>query len=227
MKVIITTSDRYHHLLPIFFFLFEKYWLKESSEIINFELVGYKKPDKKYYDESYYGAFVSLGEQGDINEWSTDLRKYFEKQEDWFIYMMEDSFIKGPVDLNQINKFKSYPKLFSNIGRINLSKETIKQKHFKVEGSENLFENTQDANYRLSTQPSIWNKEFLLKYMTPGLTPWQFEKQESINDGWKILGLDRAVVPHNEGVTKKDIFKYDLNGINEDTINEMKKLGII
>lgn len=220
MKIIVTTSNAYHHLLPIFCYLFNKNW-SSKQEV---EIVGYDYP--KFLLPINF-SFVSLGKQeGGPENFSTDLRKYFERQDRWFIWMMEDTFIKK-VSLERLNALLLLTEsIYDDIGRINLSKECIKQDHVKIPGS-NLYENTQTANYRQSTQPSIWNKEFLLKYLTPGLTPWKFETQECINDGYRILGFDTPVVYHNEGVTKKDIFKYNFDGVSEEQINEMKQLQII
>ncbi len=66
-----------------------------------------------------------------------------------------------------------------------------------------------------------------MQYLTPNLSPWDFETQYSINDGWKILGPEEPALYSNEGVNRKDIYKYDLNGIKEEQIEEMKTLGLL
>ena len=88
MKIIVTTSDKYHHLLPVFFYLYNKYWGDD------FELVGYAKPECELPANC---TWVSLGVQGEKHEFSTDLRKYFEQQPDWFVWMMEDTFVKEKI----------------------------------------------------------------------------------------------------------------------------------
>lgn len=222
MKIIVTTSNNYHHLLKIFIYLFNKNWSIDQEV----EVVGYKKPE---FELPVNFTFYSMGEQTDTNkDFSNDLRKYFEKQDDWFIWLFEDSFIKQ-VDFNGLSVLKLLTSI-PGVGRINLSNETIKQDHFEsihVVKYNQIYENTQSARYRLSTQPSIWNKRFLLQYLKPNLSPWEFETQPSTNDGWRILGLDHAVIKHNEGVTKHDIYKYNIDGIHEDQISEMKKLQIL
>lgn len=221
MKIIVTTSDKYRHIIPIFCFLFNKYWGKQQEvEIVHYAPVPYPLPDNF--------KLVSLGEQiGGPENFSTDLRKYFEKQDQWFVWMMEDTFLRASVDIKSLGVLKSL--CFDNVGRINLSKETVKQKYYDYLIScrgYDIFENTQTANYRLSTQPSIWNRDFLLKYLTPGLTPWKFETQSAVNDGYRILGMDTAAVPHNEGVTKKNIYDYNFDRIPQEVVNEMKELKL-
>jgi hypothetical protein len=63
--------------------------------------------------------------------------------------------------------------------------------------------------------------------MTPRLSPWRFETQGPINDGWRILGLYDYPLDHNEGVRRKNIYEYNLSRIKEEQLNEMRKLGIL
>lgn len=234
MRIICTTSNRYLHILPIFCFLFNRNW-SDKQEV---EIVGYDEPDFEL-PENF--KFHSLGAQvGDTRNFGTDLKKYFEKQDDWFIWMMEDTFIKE-VDFEKLEFLKLltlksdvintvHGTLGSGIGRINLSHATMLQENFPTklikDSKYQLFENTETALYRLCTQPSIWNKKFLLQYLQPNMSPWEFETQSCFNDGWKILGLENPAVIHNEGVTKHDIHKYNFKGIPEEVIAEMKDLKI-
>ena len=119
-----------------------------------------------------------------------------------------------------------------------------------------LFDNFDDTfviqadhsiQYRLCTQWSIWNKDFMLKYLKPGMTAWDFELQgfnDYMNDGYRILGLkgDSAVV-HGDAMRSSksgDIDNFNFNAIFWDengksekeilessTISDMKKEGII
>lgn len=215
MKIICTTSNNYLHILPLFCYLFNKYW---GAKV---QIVGYDKPS---FDLPSNITFHSMGIQGSKKEFSNDLAKYFEKQDEWFIWVMEDTFIKAPVDINKLRVLAQLRN--HNVGRINLTGECIKQDHklHSIISGYEIYENTQTAKYRLSTQPSIWNKKFLLKYMTPGLSPWDFETQNAINDGYKILGMSEGAINHNEGVRRFDLYKYDLTGIDAEDIEHIKTL---
>lgn len=221
-KIIVNTSDAYHHILPIFCFLFNRNWNDKQPV----EIVGYKKPDCILPDNF---SFVSMGEQkGGPTNFTVDLKKHFEKQDDWFCWLFEDSWVRS-VDFDKLEFLESLTNI-PNLGRINLSYAGRLQEHFKIEDNNSkysLIENTQTALYRLCTQPSIWNRDFLLQYMQTPMTPWQFETQQSINDGWRILGLEDGAIIHNEGVTKHDIYKYNFNGIPEEVLQEMINLKII
>lgn len=208
IKAICTTSDKYLHLIPVFTYLFTKYWPGQTCEI-----VGYKSPGE--LPPGF--TFVSLGTQGQVSEWSTDLRRYFEQQPDWFVWLFEDTFLKRRVDKEIIGRC-----LFPVTGRIDLSGNVQKREHTNDGTTVTAHQN---SRYRLSTQPSIWNKKFLLQYLTPGLSPWEFETQDPNNDGWDIIGFTNPPVHHNEGVRRFDIHKLDLDGMTQQDIDHIKSIA--
>lgn len=210
MRICVTTSDNYHHLLPIFFYLYNKYWGAP------FELVGHKKPECQLPDNC---TWVSLGEQLGKEKWSDQLRPYFEQQPDWFVWMMEDTFLKEKVTIQpyQTGCLKDY----NFVGRADLTTDLMKRPYAQ---SANCFMAHPKSRYRLSTQPSIWNKEFLLTYMKSGLSPWDFETQDPIEDGWNIISWNTPPVHHNEGVRRHDIYKLNLDGMKQEDIDHIKTL---
>lgn len=225
MKIIVTTSNKYLHILPIFCYLFNKYW--DSKQRV--EIVGYDKPT---FDLPANFNFISLGKQTeDKQNFTRDLRKYFAKQDKFFFWFMEDTFIKAPVDFRGINFLKSLTEKLPDIGRINLTNEVTKQDHDYLTTIDDyiIYKNNKFSLYRLSTQPSIWNKHFALQYMTEDLSPWEFECQsDHAVDEFQIIGLkDSVPFKHNEGVRKYNIYDFNLEGIDQEVIQEMKMLKII
>lgn len=222
MKIIITTSNRYLHIIPVFTYLFNKYWGGEAT------IVGYDAPENLPSNFIFY----SLGEQiGGAENFTRDLRKYFAEQEQWFIWLMEDTFVKS-VDKGKIENIQYFLNQTQHkIGRFNLTSECVKQDHvlYGNLGHMPLYANSRTSLYRLSTQPSIWNRDYVLQYMQKDLNCWQFESQSDYqNDDWTILGFGREDAPlkHNEGVRKTDIYKYDLNGFNQEDIDYINALSI-
>ncbi len=206
--IIVTTSNKYTHLLPVFFYLYNKYFGQP------FTLLGYEKPSCLLPDNC---TFVSMGVQGPVSEWSTDIRKWIEANADqFFIWMMEDSLIKQPV--------KNIPWLLClrGVGRINLTNDVSKRPHELEYG---VLYAAPDSRYRLSMQPSIWNRDYFLQYITDGLTPWEAETQDPVNDGWHILGLENPPVVSNEGVCKRDIYKLNLDGCCQEDIDHIKTIA--
>lgn len=213
MKIIITTSNKYLHIVPIFCYLYNKYWSEP------FTLVGYDKP----CDLPDNCTFVSLGKQtGDAKNFTRDLRVYFATQDQYFIWMMEDTFIKERVNFLIYAYLKGLSYVI-DVGRLNLSHEVTKQDHYLLTYWDGLkiYANSPVSLYRLSTQPSIWNRDYALQYMQKDLTPWEFECQSDYQvDKWNVLGLDKEQSPlvKNEGVRKRNLYEFDLNGMAEEDI---------
>jgi hypothetical protein len=221
LKIIVTTSDRYLHILPIFCHLFNTYWDKSQSV----EIVGYKTPE---FELPANFSFHSLGIQTDSNkDFSNDLIPYFDKQDRRFIWCMEDTFLKAPVRFDKLELCKKIS-VEAKVGRVSLTNVSHKEYsllHSTV-GDESVYSLAQVSEYRLSTMPAIWKKDFLLQYLTANLNPWEFECQTKVNDSWDVVALHKhsAPVTHNEGVRRRNIFEYDLTGIDQKVIDEMKAL---
>lgn len=221
MKICVTTSNAYAHIVPIFAYLFNKHW--DSSRSV--EIVGYDKPS---VDLPANFSFHSMGVQSpDQQSFSRDLRKYFAEQDQFFIWCMEDCFIKRPINFHTLGVLKELRRR-KDVGRINLGREATKQDHvdYGTVCGYKVYENTPESLYRLSTQPSIWNREFALANMQNDLSPWEFECQSDwVRDKYHILGMgDDAPVVYNEGVRKRNIHLYNFDGIDE---NELRVAGVL
>lgn len=229
MKVICTTSDKYLHILPIFCYLFNKFWGADQEV----EIVGYRPPNHSLPSNF---TFHSLGRQvGSNKNFSNDLIPYFDKQDRKFIWLMEDTFLKAPVNKTTLDICRRVS-IGAEIGRVSLTNNSYKEYTEEYDSVDlNSFESVSvyalpdKSEYRLSTMPAIWKKDFLLQYLTKNLNPWEFECQEKVRDHWKVVALDKrnAPITHNEGVRRFDIFKYNLEGIPEEMIMEMKALNFI
>ena len=240
MRIICSTSNNYLHILPIFCYLFNNFWSqKQDVTIIGYNHPNYNLPDN--FD------FVSLndGDQQTKNDYARHLREYLESIDDnYFIYTMEDTFIKNNINFESLNDLISICNDTNNIGRIDLT-EGILNRSFSIFDKVNnttIIESDQYAEYRISCQMSIWNKKYILKYLKDGYSPWDFEiKGSSLakNDGYKILGTlkENLVVPKNEGCrvdettlsTNSPIPKkiYNLDDIDENLIKDMIKKNIL
>jgi hypothetical protein len=186
----ISTNDKHHDCLKVFIEIF--YHFLPQQELV---VLGYKKPQFLLPDSC---SFISMGVQGPVEEWSTDLRRFFLNcQDKYFIYGTEDTFLYKKPNVKFINylsdnlNFKN--KIVNRINLVNATEGdncTLKDSpHYRVNfiktfnehrwESWDLYSQAKDSNYSLTTQFSIWNKDFLLKYLIDGLTPWQFELSSS------------------------------------------------
>jgi len=231
MRIFCSTSNNYLHIVPVFTFLFNKYW--DTNQQVT--ILGYNKPA---FDLPSNFEFVSLngGDQQTASDYARHLREYFSQIEDeYFIYTMEDTFIKAPVNFEVLEDLKSLCTPEHKVGRIDLTEGMsfrATEPYLKVNNTQ-VVENLQDVRFRISCQMSIWNKEYMLKYLIDGYTPWDFEVKGSElakHDGYRILGThqdDKLAVVKNEGVTVQNIHNYNLSGFTQETLNEMKELNLI
>lgn len=242
MNIYISTSNDYLHVLKPFSYLFNKFWSDEQKVFI----LGYEYPT---FDLPNNFEFISMGEQKGIKYWSNDLHKFFSSIDDeYFIYSMEDHFIVDYVDFNLFEILKKY--LVKNIGRISLATQLANKQHTIIEtvGDINIVESHPSIQYRLCTQWSIWNKDFMLQYLKPNMSAWDFELQgfrEPLNDGYRVIGLENGqVVNHADAsrsggnIDSKNDYnfnsilwnknkKYEENILDEGVINDMNLKGII
>ncbi len=236
MNIFVSTSNKYLHLLKPFMFLFNKFWSEDQPVTI----LGYKKPE---FELEKNFKFFSLGEDDNVNNWSSDLRRYFELEyisEEPFIYLMEDCLITEKVNLSFVKSLENvYHQTIGKLGRILLSND-VKGLRVQSVFPHNLVEICQDENWRISTSISLWDKRYWLKYLISGRTPWEFEvegSKEAKNDGWHILAMkDNYPSYFTNGISRhdNDLFKIDFNywkepgkRLDQNIINEMIEKDII
>jgi|TARA_R110001583_G_scaffold46677_4_gene146344 hypothetical protein len=185
LPVYFSTNDKHTICLKVCADLYEKFW--ESQE---FNVLGYTP-----IDLGEQGTFHSMGEQGAVQDWSTDLRQHFRKiKDDFFIYGSEDVAFVERTDVECLNQLTEIIQSDPTIGRINLvdpceggtwyTREN--NPHYKTVlyqdfGDWGLYEQTKESNYSVTTQLSIWSKQFFLRHCQAGLTPWEFELKGSEN----------------------------------------------
>ncbi|HIB43784.1 MAG TPA: hypothetical protein EYO37_07450 [Nitrospina sp.] len=210
--IFVSTNDKHEMCLKVFCELFEKFFKSQKLNIL-----GYTPPSEKLSDNF---VFHSMGEQQAACEWSTGLIDFFSLlKDDIFIYGTEDvAFIKHTF-FNVVNDLIKMMKDDPSIGRINLvdccegdEGGLENSPHYKVKFVKDikicsLYEQTPESPYKITTQFSIWNKAFFLKYLKKSQTPWEFEtrgSQEAASDKeYKVLMTYGKHFP----VSKKEAFK--------------------
>ena len=236
LNIYISTCDKHIHLVKGHQYLFKKFWKNHPKVIV----LGYKEPD---FDlESNY-EFVSMGKDRGVGYWATDLRKYFKSIDDThFIYGMDDHWIPQEVNEKVFNILSEYIK-DEKVGRISLT-DDIQQFPYSEYDSNNNIDIVRkkdwlvNETYHISTQYSIWNKEWMLKYLLENMSPWEFELNGSVEamaDGYKILGTcEKYAIKNMQVVVKGDLDNLNFEWVNErhkslniDIIKDMKNKNII
>ena len=185
LNMYVPVRDETNFMIKYYQYLFNKYWGKH----VQVYFLGYKKPDVNF-DSNIH--FVSLAESRapDPTSWSTPIVDYFEKIDDEFFYFsLEDMLIIRPVDLELLESCKSF--LNQSVGRIDLwnsvqydpGRRGWVSSWGEHEGVKMLkqSQNPPPSVYRVSCSNSIWNRQWFLKTLERGWSPYDWETKA--NDG--------------------------------------------
>jgi hypothetical protein len=185
LKIIIPTCDKYLHLVEGLIYTINKYWDNHGEVII----LGYTTPN---YNLPKNMKFISMGEDRGAKLWSNDLIEFFKTfEEDYFINLIDDTLIIRPVDNNRINNLFEYMTSNESVNKIFLTGSLVEPSRSFDYGKLDLLEVKQESDYRTSVQFSIIKTSFFKKYLKPNQTPWEYELQNSKNDGLKVLTVKK------------------------------------
>ena len=141
--------------------------------------------------------------------------------------MLDDFFIKG---LNyhifdwvmQNEKFSRYelgvPSRFSYM-------QTIRRK-----SGFDLWEYAQNSTYRISCQPSIWKREYLLYFLKLPHNPWKFEIMQnklSVNDSARIIATNPRCLDYitSSALSRNWQNQININGMEGNDLMRIKRLA--
>lgn len=249
LKVFVTTSDYYNHLIPGFAYLFNKYWSpNQEVTFLCYTIPSYSLPDNfsmlSLGSPEHFGNEVSEwaagrrgihGETYPTPKWTDSLRPIFERLEDeHFILLQIDYFINRPVQLEKIELLKSFLSR-RDVAKIDLTLDLARYRHhlFAAHGNIRIIFSDQNADYRSSLQAAIWKKDYFLRLLKPNRSPWDFERQgmyELKNDGKLILGIKQ---PHFGPVSYVNLYargkvdQYEMGRLERNVIWTMLELGLM
>lgn len=210
--------------------LFDKYWDKSTK----IKILGFKKPDFVLSDKM---SFVSLApsQVGGSSKWTRYLYNYFaDVPDEYLIFSLEDFF---PIDYPNYKLLKLLEDMIynnKNIGRADITWDCYMGGDYKTLFSSNdysVIEFNKTAMYRISTQPAIWKKEYLLNFLNHDWNPWQFEIEGSnssylMRESVIAIGDKQFINFPTKWIHKGAISRYHPNkvnvlGLKPETIKEM------
>lgn len=145
--------------------------------------------------------FVSMApkQEGGVAKWSRYIHDYLVSVPDeYVVFSMEDSFPVYRPKYNIVEGMLDLMDEDEKIGRFDLTWDTFCNCSFKRyadfdvedEGKIMVVEIGRDQLYRVSTQPSIWRKDFLVELLDEDWSPWDFE----IKGSQKSYGMEERVL---------------------------------
>jgi len=210
-------------LAPGFAFLMDRYWPRADLTILHWDdLILKDQPMTK-------AKYHCLGEDQGVDKWSDSLIPFFQDAPDYFAVMLEDYWLNRPVNNHVIEILAAHQEIWG-FAKMDLYKGVMSLPHTldcRFNGF-NLLELPQTERYRTSLHLNIWRKDYFLKLLRPGLSPWQFELNNPsvINDGELILGTDLCPVSYVNVVRGGMNDRKAMKELIQDDLDEMKRRRI-
>jgi len=198
-------------VLPIFAYLFNKYWSTDQQVVC----LGFKQPD---YELPENFSFISMADkqEGGVQEWTTYLNEFFSSiPDEHFVFACDDHLVVRPVDKELFEKIIRVCKEDDTVGRFDLTAtiQLAKERHGQQTPYNNKYlpitklnqHSKQAFIYKITGQWSVWQRDYFLKNCPKHWSPWQWETiggRAAEGDGFEILGTkDRWCVKKIEGLS--------------------------
>jgi hypothetical protein len=168
LEVTVLTSNDYLRCLPAFAYLFNKFWSGQPAKIVRYEIRPHNLPPN-------FTNFA-IGNQADYT-WSSGLIKYLQHHNgDLILLMLEDYFLDRKVDAKAVSRGWEMMLRHPEVSKIDLTNDRLKVAHNPTTLNVGMVTSDNGAPFQTSLQAAIWRKDFLLRFLDPKETPWQFEK---------------------------------------------------
>lgn len=138
-----------------------------------------------------------------VHEWTDSVRQTVEKLDNDMITVLLDDYYLTASCLSQSYQFAVNCMGDPDVKKFDLSTDRTRFPHVDI--TETVIMSTQTARYRSSLQAAIWRKDYLMKLLVPGRTPWEFElegEKECVEDGAVILGTRTGILEYDNVMLK-------------------------
>lgn len=172
VTVLVNSCDAYQDLWNPFFTLYKKYFTLENVRLIlNTETENF----------SFDGLEIECihPKHSDITYGERMLNVLSQVNTPYVIILLDDFFIRKPVDVKMINQIIQWMDKDKSIVYFNCDVTKV-----GVEWENNLypgFHRIPPGNsYTLNMQAAVWRTEALLRYWRPNITPWEWEEYTNL-----------------------------------------------
>lgn len=173
LTVLVNSTDSFEDCWAPFFTLFDIYWPDcPYSVVLNTETKDYQHDRVKVHSSK-----TALHEHTPRRiPWGECLfRCLSDIRSDYVLYLQEDFFLNGRVDMDLIKEFIDIMST-SGIPHIHLMYLDRRGVYSRSRYHPLLWEIKENANYRISLQAGLWRRDTLLSYIKSNETPWEFER---------------------------------------------------
>lgn len=163
LTILVCTCDSYEDLWYPFFYLLDFYWPNLDCKIIlNTETKSFSYKDLKIASYSFGPDLYGQRLLNHIKEVETP----------YLLLLLDDFFLRRPVDTEQLGKMIDFMDSDSEIAAMYCqeSKYVAEQKSFNP-----FFRMNRYSPYKLNMQAAIWRTSSLMNYWKPKDNPWIWE----------------------------------------------------
>lgn len=214
LKILVSTCDKYDHLLPGFAIQWNRYWGAPVT------VLGFRQPPP--LPENF--SFISMAPSEHMS-WSAHLRDTIKDfTDDEIVLLFDDYWLTAQVEEWKVDEMWRLV-YYDGCVKGDLSRNTEHFAHTSIGGC--FVEATKDAQYRTSTQPAVWSRHYLLKLLGTGeYNPWQFELQHrpEVAEG-RIVGTREQIVPFANIYYKGSPAQYMIDTIPSVDLAELHASG--
>ena len=179
MKFYVPTCNKFAYILGAYAEMFNKYWPDQEVVVLCYDTMNIPELPENF-------EIISLGRQEDFGIfWTDGLIPFFKSIDDEYFGMgMEDVFLVQPIDKPVLDKML-------DMVSSGYAAKAMLHAHLKCTPlDDDLSLIHPNAPYRTSLHPSIWRRDYFLRYLKPGQTAWHFEMhntKEAMGDGLNLL----------------------------------------
>jgi len=173
-KIYIPCCDDSLPIVKINSYLFNKFW--PTAEVV---YLGFSRPEYEFYNKNHSFHSLADKQEGGSSNWTRYIHEYIKNiDEDVVIFSIDDYLLTDTPNFEMLNLAHNIISNSSNVGRFDLTFDgqieggTVKV--LEASGHEVRIKHP-NSDYRISTQPSIWKKQLLLKILNNNWSPWEFE----------------------------------------------------
>ena len=234
LQVIVMTSDQQKHMLPGFFYLWEKYYPARVVGVV----IGMEKPES--LPEGW--RFVSQGNQVDYpqSRWSERLKRVCDEiADDVFMLLLEDYYLLRQADPVGIRMLYDYMYQFHNVLKCDLATDRLYSdgggkylwglNTYDTCGYLDLIKSDYNTDYHFSLWGGLWRRDLLKKLLIPGESAQEIEMEgtkrlRAYQDEILVLGTRQAPLKHVNAIQGKKWNFNESTGII--ALKEVDKKGL-
>ena len=196
---VLSSCDNYSDLWDPFFTQLRKYWT-------DFDYPVYICTESKSFKFNGIDIHCPL-QVAKTNTWSQNLLEILDYTDTEFvIFMLDDFWLKSPVNTSLLEKCKFIIEQEKNMGFLCLIQQKASVYACDI-NHEEIVHMPKNQYFRITTQAGIWRKKYLQQILRKHESAWQFEWFGSKRS--KRLKMQPYVVSNKVG----SVFDYDSGGV--------------